>query len=102
MDYISKRIWLYTRIDAPEYTHGFLKRQEKELYDYAKQVDMSVAGTSSYFGDYHDKNRTGLAQAVTAAQDGKFDILLLKSLNRIGRDMELTGELIEKLGELGE
>lgn len=37
--------WLYCRIDAPEDVYGVLKKQKKELYDYADQKGFTVAGT---------------------------------------------------------
>ena len=101
MDYTNKRAWLYSRIDAPEDTHDALKGQEKALFDYAEQMGMTVAGTSSDLGSGCDFGRPGLAQVTTAARDGRFDVLLVKSLSRLGRDAELTGEFIRQLGELG-
>ena len=101
MTYTNKRAWLYSRIDAPEDTNGVLKNQEKELCDYAVQMGMTVAGTSSDLGSGLDYERPGLKQITAAAKDGRFDILLVKSLSRLGRDMEQTGELIKTLHEQG-
>ena len=99
MTYTNKRAWLYSRIDAPEDTNGVLKNQEKELCDYAVQMGMTVAGTSSDLGSGLDFGRPGLKQITAAAKDGRFDILLVKSLSRLGRDTDQTGELIRTLHE---
>lgn len=101
MTYTDKRAWLYTRIDTPADNHGILKEQEKALYDYAGQMMMSIAGSSSDLGGGHDFERPGLMQATAAAREGRFDILLVKSLGRLGRDVEQTCELIRQFNELG-
>lgn len=97
----KKRAWIYTRIDAPEDTHGALKLQEKGLYDYAGQMGFAVAGISSDLGSGMDFERPGLARLTSAARDGAFDILLVKSLSRLGRDTEKTLELVGRLGDMG-
>ena len=101
MEYANKRAWLYSRIDAPDDAHDHLKNQEKTLFDYAEQMGMTVAGTSSDLGSGNDFERPGLGQVTAAARDGRFDVLLVKSLSRLGRDAEPTGNLIRQLGELG-
>lgn len=101
MDHTGKRAWLYTRIDAPEDTHGVLKEQEKGLFDYAGQMGLTIAGTSSDLGSGHDFERPGLKRLTGAAKDGAFDILLVRSLGRLGRDTERTLGLIRELDGLG-
>lgn len=97
----KKRAWIYTRIDAPEDTHGALKLQEKGLYDYAGHMGFAVAGISSDLGGGLDFDRPGLARLTAAAREGAFDILLVKSLSRLGRDTEITLELVRQLNETG-
>ena len=97
MNYTNKRAWLYSRIDAPEDAHGILK----ELFEYAGQMGMTVAGTSSDLGNGHGFERPGLAQLTAAAREGRFDVLLVISLSRLGRDAEATENLIRQLHELG-
>lgn len=101
MNYTDKRAWLYTRIDAPEDTHGALKGQEKELYDYAGQMGLSVAGTSSDLGSGLNFDRPGLIRLTAAAREGSYDILLVRSLSRLGRDTAQTFELLRQLDGLG-
>jgi DNA invertase Pin-like site-specific DNA recombinase len=96
-----KRAWLYSHIDAPEDTHGVLKGQEKELYDYAGQMGFAIAGSSSDLGGVADTNRPGLAAMTAAAKDGGFDVLLVTGISRLGRNMERTNGLMRQLGEMG-
>jgi DNA invertase Pin-like site-specific DNA recombinase len=97
----EKRAWVYTRIDAPEDTHGMLKNQEKELLSYAEQMGFSIAGISSDLGSGTDFKRPGLARLTDAAAEGSFNILLVKSVSRLGRDAVKTTELLRQLNGLG-
>ena len=102
MEYTGKRAWLYMRIDAPEDTHGALKGQEKELYDYSEHMGLSIAGSSSDLDSgSDDSNKRGLEQVIAAALDGKFDILLLKSSDRLYRDVGRITGIIRQLNEIG-
>lgn len=73
----KKRVWLYCSIDAPEDTHGALKGQLRQLMDYADQMELEVAGSSSDIGKRPLWERSGFRQFVDAVQMGKIDILLI-------------------------
>lgn len=96
----KKRAWIYSRIDAPEDTHGLLKEQRKELYDYADQMDFEVVGSSKDIGSGLDMKRPGLSFALNAASDSKFDVLLIKQLSCIGRDRSKTFDIVAHLEKL--
>lgn len=97
----QKRAWTYSRIDAPEDAHGSLKSQKKELFDYAEQMGFAVTGSSEDLGSGLDFNRTGLLEVMKAAGDGKMDVLLVKRLDRLGRDMVKMLEFLRGLDQLG-
>jgi len=97
----QKRAWIYCRIDAPEDTHGSIKNQRKELYDYAEQMGFEVAGCSEDIGSGVQYNRDGLGEVIQAAGSGKMDVLLVKRFDRLGRDMQETLELLRSLRQLG-
>jgi Site-specific recombinases, DNA invertase Pin homologs len=88
----QKKAWLYCRIDAPEDVHGVLKNQKKELLDYAEQMGLEVVGASEDFGSGLLYDRPGLAECMKAASDGKADVLIVKSLSKIGYETEGTLE----------
>jgi DNA invertase Pin-like site-specific DNA recombinase len=96
-----KRVWIYCRIDATEDTHGSLKGQKKELFDYAEQLGIAVVGSSEDIGSGLNFDRSGLAEVLEAAETGKMDVLIIKNLSRLGRDTTKTIELIKKLTEKG-
>lgn len=93
--------WIYCRIDAPEDDHGSLKSQKEELYNYAEQMSFIVTGSSQDTGSSLKMNRSGLLEALQAAENGKIDVLLVKRLDRIGRDTPKTIELLQNLKQLG-
>jgi len=97
----QQRAWIYCRIDAPEDTHGALKGQKKELMDYAEQMGFVVVGESEDIGSGLDSDRTGLAEVMKAAGDGRMDVLLVKKLDRLGRDTAKLLELLRGLDQLG-
>lgn len=101
MAYTGKRAWIYSRIDAPEDEHGALKGQEKELVEYARQIELQVVGISSDLGGGTDFDWPGLQRFTAAAGRGEFDILLVKSISRLGKDARRTFTFIEQLGALG-
>jgi len=96
-----KRAWIYCRIDAPEDAHGALKGQKKELIDYAEQMGFAVVGESQDIGSGLNLVRGGLAKVMTAAGDGEMDVLLVKKLDRLGRDTAKLLELLRGLNQLG-
>lgn len=97
----QKKAWVYCRIDAPEDTHGALKGQKKELMDYAEQMGFEVVGCSEDLGSGVEFDRAGLAEVTKAAGEGKMDVLLVKKLDRLGRDTAKTLEFIRGLEQLG-
>jgi len=97
----QKKAWVYCRIDAPEDAHGALKGQKKELMDYAEQMGFEVVGCSEDLGSGIEFDRAGLAEVTKAAGEGKMDVLLVKKLDRLGRDIVKTLEFIRGLEQLG-
>lgn len=93
------RAWIYCRIDAPEDVHGTLKGQKKELYDYADQMGFIVVGCSEDIGSSMDRNRSGLIEVIKAAGEKEMDILLIKKLSCLGRNMEQMLEILQELNQ---
>lgn len=96
----KKLAWAYSRIDAPEDAHGSLKNQRKELFDYAEQMGFEIVGSSEDMGSAMDFNRNGLLEVIKAAADGKFDVLLIKKIDCLGRDTEKTMKFLRELDQL--
>lgn len=96
----QQRTWIYCRIDAPEDTHGAVKGQKKELMDYAEQMGFAVVGESEDIGSGLDFDRAGFAEVMKAAGDGEMDILLIKKLDRLGRDTAKLLEFLRRLDQL--
>jgi len=101
MKYTGKRAWLYSSIDAPEDMYGSIKGQEKDLFDYAEQLGLLVAGTSSDLGGGGGSEKPGLGQVIAAARDGKFDALLVKSVGRLCCGVETAAKLICQFADSG-
>jgi DNA invertase Pin-like site-specific DNA recombinase len=89
----QNRAWIYTRIDAPEDSHGALKSQERELRDYAEQLNLNVVGCSSDCGTEHFALREGFAKTFIAAENGEYDALIVREFSRIAPLNEAAGIL---------
>lgn len=97
----KKRAWVYCHIDAPEDTHGTLKGQRKQLFDYAEQMGVIVVGSSEDLSSGLDFDRPGLKRVTEAAQAGTMDVLLIHNIARICRDTCRTMEYLERLRQNG-
>ncbi|MBS3974124.1 MAG: recombinase family protein [Actinobacteria bacterium] len=97
----QKRAWIYCRIDAPEDAHGVLKGQKRELMDYAEQMGFIVVGESVDIGGGLDSDRPGLAEVMKAVDDGRMDVLLVKKVDRLGRDTAKLLDFLRGLDQLG-
>ena len=60
MDDRKKKAWIYTRIDAPEDSHGTLKKQYEQLNTYGERLRVEIAGSSSDMGEAAGLERPGL------------------------------------------
>lgn len=97
----TKRAWIYCHIDAPEDTHGVLKGQHEKLDSYASQMCFTVGGSSHDLGNGLTLNRPGFAELMEAAINGKIDVLIIDSINHIGRDTKQVLEFLHKLNGYG-
>ena len=97
----GKRAWIYCYIDAPEDTHGVLKGQHEKQDSYASQMCFTVVGSSHDLGNGLTLNRPGLAELMETAINGKIDVLIIDSINRIGRDTKQVLEFLHKLNGYG-
>lgn len=97
----KKSAWIYCRIDAPEDTHGALKGQYERLETYAAQMECTVVGSSQDLGSGLNLDRPGLQAVLEAAKVGSFQVLLVDSVSRIGRDMAKTMNFIQTISDCG-
>lgn len=97
----KKSAWIYCRIDAPEDTHGALKGQYERLETYAAQMGFTVIGSSQDLGSGLHFYRPGLQAILEAAKVGSFQVVLVDSVSRIGRDMAKTTEFIQTISDCG-
>lgn len=97
----KKSAWIYCRIDAPEDTHGALKGQYERLETYAAQMGFAVVGSSQDLGSGLSFDRPGLQAVLEAAKAGSFQVLLVDSMSRIGRDMAKIVNFIQTISDFG-
>ena len=95
----KKSAWIYCRIDAPEDTHGALKGQYERLETYSVQMGFAVVGSSQDLDSGLNFDCPGLQAVLEAAKAGSFQVLLVDSVSRIGRDMAKAVNFIQTISD---
>ena len=66
------KAWVYSRIDAPEDSHGSLKHQDQQLCEYAeKDGNFKVVGHSQDLAAAYNLDRPGLKALTDAVKEQK-------------------------------
>ena len=101
MDDRKKKAWIYTHIDAPEDSHGTLKKQYEQLNTYGEQLRMEIAGSSGAVGDAAGLERAGLVWVVEDRDGRGIEVLLVLDSSRISRDKELVTDFLLRMRQRG-
>ena len=76
-----------------------LERQAEELRRYAEQAGYTIVGAAAEHGSGMTLDRPALQEVMEAVLAGKVDVVLISSLDRIGRDWGMTKHYIDLLTE---
>lgn len=95
------KAWAYSKIDAPEDSHGSLKHQDQQLCEYAKKMGFEVVGHSQDLAAAYNMDRPGLRALTDAVTEGKVDSLLVMDSFRISLDLKSVaayGKFLQSFG----
>ncbi|WP_139024199.1 recombinase family protein [Desulfosporosinus sp. OT] len=95
----DNRAWIYCRVAHPD--DMALKFQQEQMAEYARKQDWEVVGMTAEQGSGLDFNRKGLKEVIEAVEAERVDIVLAKSVCRIGRDVYKTMECVEWMNQYG-
>ncbi|MCB7320915.1 recombinase family protein [Lacrimispora sp. 210928-DFI.3.58] len=101
MENRRKKAWIYTHIDAPEDSHGALKKQYEQLNTYGEQLQTEIAGSSSDMGGTAGLKRPGLDLFLEAKDSRGIEVFLVLDSSRISRDEELCREFLFQMAKNG-
>lgn len=101
MENRKKKAWIYTHIDAPEDSHGALKKQYEQLNTYGEQLQTEIAGSSSDMGGTAGLKRPGLDLFLEAKDSRGIEVLLVLDLSRISRDEKQCREFLLRMARCG-
>lgn len=101
MDDRKKKAWIYTHIDAPEDSHGTLKKQYEQLNTYGEQLRVEIVGSSSDMGEMAGLERPGLDLFLEAKDSRGIEVLLVLDSSRISRDKELVTDFLLWMRQCG-
>ena len=76
-----------------------LERQAEELRRYAEQAGYTIVGAAAEHGSGMTLDRPALQEVMEAVLAGKVDVVLISSLDRLGRDWGMTKQYIDLLTE---
>lgn len=85
-----------THVDVSSFS---LERQAEELRRYAEQAGYTIVGAAAEHGSGMTLDRPALQEVMEAVLAGKVDVVLISSLDRIGRDWGITKQYIALLTE---
>ena len=97
MENRKKKAWIYTHIDAPEDSHGALKKQYEQLNTYGEQLQTEIAGSSSDMGETIGLERPGLDLFLEEKNGRGIEVLLVLDSSRISRDKNLCREFLLRM-----
>lgn len=90
----KKRAWIYCRV-ATETPDAFeLQMQQERLNAYAEKQQFEVVDTIAEYAKGVSLMRNGIAKISRAAEQGLMDVLLVSSINRLGRTPQEVYEYI--------
>ena len=76
-----------------------LERQAEELRRYAEQAGYTIVGVAAEHGSGMTLDRPALQEVMETVLAGKVDVVLVNSLDRLGRDWGMTKQYIDLLTE---
>lgn len=93
------RAFLYCRV---AHNDGVtLDLQAAELRRFAEQTGFTIAGEAAEYGGGLTLDRAALKEVTQAVTNGKVDVVLVKNVTRIARDMWRLQEYIDLLAAHG-
>ncbi|KUO75380.1 MAG: hypothetical protein APF81_10380 [Desulfosporosinus sp. BRH_c37] len=95
----DNRAWIYCRVACPD--DIALKFQQEQMVEYARKQGWEIVGITAEQGSGLDFNRKGLKEVMEAVEAERVDIVLAKSVCRIGRDMRWIMACVDERGEYG-
>ena len=95
--YDTMKAYFYCRVAHDD--SFSLERQAEELRRYAEQAGYTIVGAAAEHGSGMTLDRPALQEVMEAVLAGKVDVVLISSLDRIGRDWGMTKQYIALLTE---
>ncbi|WP_291300157.1 recombinase family protein [Desulfosporosinus sp. BICA1-9] len=95
----GNRVWIYCRVANPD--DMALKFQQEQMVEYARKQGWEVVSITAEQGSGLDFNRKGLKEVMEVVEAKQIDIVLAKSICRIGRDVYKTMECVEWMNHYG-
>ncbi len=93
----NNRVWIYCRVAHPN--ERALQFQQEELCKYANTKGLEIVGVTAENGSGREMNRKGFQELMEVIRAERMDIVLVKSMDRIGRDMSTVMYCLDEMDE---
>lgn len=93
----EQKSWIYIRAWSDESR----RNQEDLLRNYAAEHGYTIVGKSCDLHVPHDRKQYGLASMLDAAQNEEFQVLLIQSWQRLGRNLVSLDKTLSSLHQYG-
>lgn len=90
------RVWIYARD-----SRGNTELQKEQLLEYCYQKHWKIAGEYEDVTQVPDYDRAGLQEAIRNSCNGNADLLMIRNLGILGRDMQENCQIMRELNRYG-
>lgn len=97
----KKKVWLYQRVGKTAGADEKLARQKKDMLDIAAQQGWTTTGDVFDIGTGPSLTRPSITKLMQAAQEGKFDVLLIDKTPSICKDRPRALSVLAAIQERG-
>lgn len=98
---MKNRVWKYCRQARYNGDDSGIRAQEFRINEYISKHELISVGESKVFESGTTMDRPSLHELMQKAQEQAYDILVVSTLDRLGRDLWLTMGFVRELLRMG-
>lgn len=98
---MKNRVWKYCRQAGYDGDDSGIRAQEFRINEYISKHELIPVGESKVFESGTTMDRPSLHELMQKAQEQAYDILVVSTLDRLGRNLWLTMGFVRELLRMG-
>ncbi|HCC35304.1 MAG TPA: hypothetical protein DEQ02_06575 [Ruminococcaceae bacterium] len=96
-----EKAWVYYRVVSGSENNIGLQVQREAALQYAAKHNLVIVGESSDIGNGLRLDRPGVEKMLAAVKSGNVSKVIIRNIDRLGRDVATTLDFIRQIGEYG-